>query len=192
MKKIFALILVFGVMLSFAACARDYSAPDGYQLASSTEHCDYVLYVPSAWNVENNQTNFTTASVPLGESRCTVSVAKLDARYEATTIDDYFQGCKGDYGYLTNFAVRTVETTDANGEKVESEGEQIVIGSGDKQRAGYRYIFSGNYGETSYTFQQVFTIKGSDIYCLTLTAVSAHYDTCAEAFNGILGYFYFK
>ena len=184
MKKILALILVFGIMLSFAACARDYTAPDGYQLASSTEHCDYVLYVPSAWNVENNQTNFTTASVPLGESRCTVSVAKLDARYEANTIDDYFQGCKGDYGYLTNFTVRT----NAEGK----EGEQIVIGSGDKQRAGYRYIFSGNYGETSYTFQQVFTIKGSDIYCLTLTAVSAHYDTCAEAFNGILGYFYFK
>ena len=124
MKKIFALILVFGIMLSFAACARDYTAPDGYQLASSTEHCDYVLYVPTAWNVESNQTNFTTASVPLGESRCTVSVAKLDARYEATTINDYWQGCKGDYGYLTNFTVHTVKTTGENGEEIEADGKK--------------------------------------------------------------------
>ena len=48
MKKIFAILLLLGMLLSFAACGKGKGgAPDGYRLASNSKVCEYNLYVPA-------------------------------------------------------------------------------------------------------------------------------------------------
>ena len=189
MKKIVALLLPLCMILSLSACGRDYTAPDGFKQASNDEYCDYVLYVPSAWNTESAASNLTTASIPVGESGLTVSVAKLETRYAdaegnpINTVQDYWESCKGDYDYLIN------STAD------QAKGEAVTLGTGleDAKKTGYRYVFSGDYGTTGYTFAQVFVLNGGDLYCITMTVKTAHYtEETMTSFNEILSYFAFK
>lgn len=194
MKKILALLLALTALLSLSACgARDLDAPSGYKQASSDEYCDYVLYVPSAWNAESAKTNLTTAAVPVGNSKLTVSVAKLESRAvnakgePIETLAQYWDDCKDEYAYLTNSTVN------------EAKSETIRLGTkweeAEKAKAhtAYRYVFAGDYQGTSYTFAQVFVLNGSDLYCITMTVATEHYtDETIKTFNDILSYFLFK
>lgn len=193
MKKLFALLLTCVMLLSLAACgARDLDAPAGYKQASSDEYCDYVLYVPSAWNTESVKSNLTTASVPVGDSRVTVGVARLEARYDIdknadgnVSVDEYWESCKADYAYLTKHTL-----DDAKGEKVTLGS---AWGKDGKTSTGFRYTFAGEYRGTSYSFAQVFALNGGDLYCITLTVKTAHYtDDTIKMFGDILSYFQFK
>ena len=182
MKRFLAFVLAMVAMLSFAACARDYSAPDGYQLASQEEYCDYRLFVPSAWVTESGKTNYTMAAVTVGGNKCTLSVAEIATAYTGT-VDGYWQTCLEDYGYLSNFTA--VE-----------EGAQALVGSGENARNGYRYVFTGDFDGKSYQCMQVFLIKegvmGVSLYCITYMATVEYYAEQLETVNNILTYFYFK
>jgi hypothetical protein len=184
MKKIIALILAVGLLLALASCGggSDIVVPDGYQLASAEEYCDYRLFVPSAWVTESGKTNYTMAAVTVGGNKCTLSVAEIATAYTGT-VDGYWQTCLEDYGYLSNFTA--VE-----------EGAQALVGSGENARNGYRYVFTGTFNGTSYKYQQIFLVHGnafsSALYCITFTSTAEHYDMHLEALNSILGYFYFK
>ena len=193
MKKLLALILILGTLLSLAACgARDLDAPSGYKKASNDDYCNYVLYVPSAWTAESTKSNLTTATVPVGESSVTVGVAKLEARYDIDqngdgniSVDEYWESCKADYAYLTNHTLN-----DAKGEKVTLGA---AWGKDGKTSTGFRYLFAGEYQGTSYSFAQVFALNGGDLYCITLTVKTAYYnDDVMKTFGDVLSYFQFK
>ena len=184
MKKIIALILAVGLLLALASCGggSDIVVPDGYQLASQEEYCDYRLFVPSAWVTESGKTNYTMAAVTVGGNKCTLSVAEIATAYTGT-VDGYWQTCLEDYGYLSNFTA--VE-----------EGAQALVGSGENARNGYRYVFTGDFDGTSYQCMQVFLIKegvmGVSLYCITYMATVEYYAEQLETVNNILTYFYFK
>ena len=191
MKKIAALLLALSMLL-LASCAKDADeAPQGYKLASNDALSDYVLYVPEVYVAESTQSNYTIATVSNAD-KCTVSVAKLENVY-AATVAEYWEQCKGDYSFLTNFTVVSNGTDDA-GNPV--EWQKATVGTGERARQGYRYVFTGDYNGTTYKYQQIFLVHGdifsSSLYCITYTATADHYDTHLEALNAILGYFYFK
>lgn len=182
MKKIISLLLLFALALSFASCSKsDPNVPTGYKLASDAELCDYTLVVPEVWVSESTKSNYTIATIS-GADKCTLSVAKLENVY-ATTVGEYWELCKTQYGFLQNFAV--VE-----------EGAKASVGTGETLKNGYRYVFTGDYSGKSYKYMQIFLVHGnafaSSLYCITYTALADHYDSHLETMNSVLGYFSFR
>ena len=191
MKRILAVLLAVATLL-LASCAKTADeAPQGYKLASNDELCDYVLYVPEVYVTESNTSNYTIATVSNAD-KCTVSVAKLENVY-AENVAAYWESCKKDYAFLSDFTVE-VQNTDENGNPV--EWARASVGTGETLKEGYRYVFTGTYNGVSYKYQQIFLVHGnvfnSSLYCITFTSLADHYDGHLEAFNQILGYFYFK
>ena len=184
MKKILALLLALGMLCALASCgdANGVVVPDGFQLASDEEFCDYRLFVPNAWVTESGKTNYTMAAVTVGENKCTLSVAEIDTDYTGT-VDGYWQTCREDYGYLANFTVL-------------EEGAQALVGSGEQAMNGYRYVFTGDYDGTTYQGMQVFVLKAGafsvSLYCITYMATVTYYAEQLETVNNILTYFQFK
>lgn len=68
MKKTIALLLLFVMLFSLAACGEDGTSdvPAGMKLASDPEIVDYYLYVPEDWKV-TSQTGMTTAQASLND-----------------------------------------------------------------------------------------------------------------------------
>ena len=192
MKKIVALLLALSTLILAVSCAKDANgAPQGYKLASNDAICDYALYVPEVYVCESNASNYTIATISSAD-KCTVSVAKLENVY-AETVDKYWEECKQGYAFLSDFAVEA-QGTDEEGKPI--EWARASVGTGETLKEGYRYVFTGNYNGTAYKYQQIFLVHGnafsSSLYCITLTTLADHYDGHLEAFNQILGYFYFK
>ena len=192
MKKIASLLLVLATLLFAVSCSKAAGdAPQGYKLASNDALCDYALYVPEVYVTESNQSNFTIATLSNAD-KCTISVAKLENVY-AATVAEYGEECKSDYAFLSDFAVVS-QGTDKDGNPV--EWEKASVGTGEKVKEGYRYVFTGRFNGTSYKYQQIFLVHGnafsSALYCITFTSTAEHYDMHLEALNSILGYFYFK
>lgn len=192
MKKILALLLACATLLLAVSCGKAAGdAPDGYKLASNDALCDYALYVPKVWVTESNDSNYTIATLS-GADKATLSVAKLENVY-ADNLDEYWNSCKEDYAFLTDFTVISQGTNDA-GESV--AWEKTTVGTGDKAKTGFRYVFTGKFGGTEYKYQQIFIVHGgafsSALYCITYTATADKYDTHLETVNAALGYFYFK
>ena len=192
MKKILALLLACATLLLAVSCGKTAGdAPDGYKLASNDALCDYALYVPKVWVTESNDSNYTIATLS-GADKATLSVAKLENVY-ADNLDEYWSSCKEDYAFLTDFTVISQGTNDA-GESV--AWEKTTVGTGDKAKTGFRYVFTGKFGGTEYKYQQIFIVHGgafsSALYCITYTATADKYDTHLETVNAALGYFYFK
>lgn len=182
MKKILSLLASVAILLSLVSCGgSDPNAPAGYKLASNSELCDYALYVPEVWVSESQKANYTIATVSNAD-KCSLSVAKLENVY-APTVDEYWKICKTEYTFLKNF-------------EVVEEGTKATVGTGDSAKAGYRYIFTGEYGGTTYKYMQIFLVHGgvfeSSLYCITYTARADHYDDHLEIINSTLGYFSFK
>ncbi len=192
MKKIFALLLACATLLLSVSCAKGAGeAPDGYKLASNDALCDYVLYVPEVWVTESNNSNYTIATLSSAD-KATLSVAKLENVY-AENLDEYWKSCKDDYTFLSDFTVISQGTNDA-GESV--EWEKMTVGSGDKAKTAFRYVFTGKYANTEYKYQQIFIVHGnafsSALYCITYTAKADSYDKHLENITAALNYFYFK
>lgn len=192
MKKFVALLLVFSTLLFAVSCSKDAGeAPQGYKLASNDELCDYVLYVPEVYVAETQKSNYTIATVSNAD-KCTVSVAKLENVYSGT-VAKYWEECKGDYPFLSDFTVVS-QGTDENGNPV--EWEKASVGTGERLKEGYRYVFTGKYDGKEYKYQQIFLVHGNvfsaSLYCITFTTLADHYDSHLDVFNQILGYFYFK
>lgn len=192
MKKLIALLLVLSTLLFAVSCAKDAdAAPQGYKLASNDALCDYVLYVPDVYVCESNASNYTIATISNAD-KCTVSVAKLENVY-AETVDAYWTECKQEYSFLSDFVVET-QGSDEAGNPI--EWAKASVGTGETLKEGYRYVFTGTYNGTAYKYQQIFLVHGnafaSSLYCITFTSLADHYDGHLEAFNQILGYFYFK
>ena len=192
MKKIVSVLLVLATLFCAVSCSQTANdAPQGYKLASNDALCDYVLYVPEVYVSESNDSNYTIATISNAD-KCTVSVAKLENVY-AETVDAYWTQCKSDYAFLSNFNVIPQGTDDA-GNPV--EWAKASVGTGETLKEGYRYVFTGSYNGTAYKYQQIFLVHGnafsSSLYCITFTTLEEHYDAHLEAFNQILGYFYFK
>ena len=192
MKKIIALLLALSTLLLFASCGRTAGdAPEGYKLASNDALCDYALYVPEVYVTESNDSNYTIATVSNAD-KCTVSVAKLENVY-AETVEEYWKQCKAGYAFLSDFTVEA-QGTDEEGNPI--EWAKATVGTGERAKTGYRYVFTGKYGGNTYKYQQIFLVHGSafnsSLYCITFTSLADHYDSHLEAVNQILGYFYFK
>lgn len=192
MKKIFALLLACATLLLTVSCAKTAGdAPDGYKLASNDALCDYAFYVPEVWVTESNNSNYSIATLS-GADKATLSVAKLENVY-AENLDEYWKSCKDDYAFLSDFTVLSQGTND-KGEAV--EWEKTTVGTGDRAKTGFRYVFTGKFGDTEYKYQQIFVVHGgafsSALYCITYTAPAANYDMHLETVNAALAYFYFK
>lgn len=189
MKKITICLLALLMVFTLTSCGGgDDTVPAGYQLASNSDVCDYLLYVPDTWITESGTpTNFTEATVAPGD-KCNVSLMPVEAVY-AETVADYWAEQQAEYERL--FGAITVS----------EEGGEVTLGSGEKKVSGYRYVFTAKYGEgetaTDYKFMQIFFLKhnavsGSSLYVFTYTATADHYDSHLEAVNGILTNFSFK
>ena len=192
MKKLIAVLLVLSTLVFAVSCSQNADgAPQGYKLASNDALCDYALYVPEVYVTESNVSNYTIATVSNAD-KCTVSVAKLENVY-AETVDAYWAECKAGYAFLSDFTVE-VQGTDDAGNPI--EWARASVGTGETLKEGYRYVFTGSYNGTAYKYQQIFLVHGnafaSSLYCITLTSTVEHYDAHLDAFNQILGYFYFK
>lgn len=181
MKKTVSLLLLLTVIFSLVACGGNTDgAPEGYKLASNSEVCSYSLYVPEAWTSESEKSDYTMAKISSLDP-CSVSLAVLDGVY-AETMADYWTSVKDSYHFLTDMTV--IE-----------EGAQATIGSGESVRQGYRYVFSGKYGDTTYRYMQIFFTKGgldANVYCFTYTALDEHYDAHLEVVQTILQSFKFN
>lgn len=192
MKKTVALLLIFAMLFLAVSCSKSAgAAPDGYKLASNDALCDYALYVPEVFISESAESNYTIATVSNAD-KCTISVAKLENVY-AKNVEEYWATCKTNYGFLTDFTVE-VQGTDEEGKPI--EWAKATVGANETKKEGFRYVFTGKYGDTAYKYQQIFLVHGnafsSSLYCITYTALADHYDTHLETLNQILGYFYFK
>ena len=211
MKKIFAILLLLGMLLSFAACGRGKSgAPDGYQLVSNKKVCDYDLYVPAEtpndgmkWTFESKTSDFTTAALTVtveegeGENKtkvdklaCTVSMAVVGTLGEGESVEIFWENYKNGYTFLTNCTA---------GEAV---GVKLENSIGQMKASGMRYTFTGDYNGTTYYYTQVLfaratsTVDGGveyPVYCVTYTAVGEEFaNAYLETFNGILGNISFR
>ena len=211
MKKIFAILLLLGMLLSFAACGRGKGgAPDGYRLASNSKVCEYNLYVPAEkpndnmkWTSESNSSDFTTAALTVtveegeGENKkkvdklaCTVSMAVVGTLGEGESVEIFWENrYKDSYGFLADCTA-----SEATGVKLEGNVGQM-------KTSGMRYDFQGVYNGTTYCYRQVFfaravaTLDGGTeypVYCVTYTAPEAFYADYLEVFEGILGNISFR
>jgi len=68
MKKILSILLLSVMLLSLASCGDDTPSdiPEGMKLASDIEIVDYLLYVPTNWEV-TNKTGMTMAQASLND-----------------------------------------------------------------------------------------------------------------------------
>ena len=181
MKKMISLLLLLALACSLVACGgTPDGAPEGYKLASNSEACSYSLYVPEAWTSESGKSDYTMAKISSLDP-CSVSLAVLDGVY-AGSMADYWSSVKGSYHFLTEM-------------NVTEERAQATVGSGESLRQGYRYVFTGKYGDTVYRYMQIFFTKGgldANLYCFTYTALDEHYDAHLEVVQTILQSFKFN
>lgn len=173
MKRITALLLAVLSLLTFTACSKDDSIPEGFKLASDPNACAYSLYVPENWVSGNTGSNVTTVTVS-NSDKCNISLSVVP-KIETQTIGQHWEAQIPEYQRIFSGSFAITE---------DEQGAAVSVGAAAEP--GYRYIFTANYGGVAYKFMQVFFIHGSDFYVYTYTALADHYDEHLEIVDGIL------
>ena len=175
MKRILALVLIFVMLASFAACSsgEGVEIPDDMQLASDTEVSNWYFFVPSGWSVTTTGT-FSMAYVPIAEL---VSVSFTDfsaAGY--TSAEEYWDGS---FDKLKNIY--------SDLEMIEEAADTTLSGYAAK-----RYVYTATYGGDNIKFMQILMYKNGSIYSFMYSADVEVYDTYASYVDKMLEEFMFK
>ncbi len=172
MKRIFAICLLLGCLLTLASCNTD-ATPDGMQNVA-LESAKYNLYVPESWIAESY--NVSGARAGIKENAPNV-LATVYYPEEQLTPQGYWEAkCLPEYSAVfANFTVT-------------EEGADTTLGGKDAKK----YRFSYTFGETLYQCMQVITVYDYNVYVVTYTALSTEYDTYAADADSIVANFTFR
>lgn len=189
-RKILCLILVLSIIiLSLASCSKNEQPPKGMKKMSS-EFIGYKLYIPEEWT-ENISTGFISAYAK-DLSNISIQTMSLSGVFESGTgyvfyadnvsyssIDDYFRN-----NYLTK-----INGTFSSFNLKEEYTTNQKFGESDKCA---KYVYTLNVDGIEYTFLQIFTIYGSNLYIFTYTATSDNFESHISDINNIINNFSFK
>lgn len=172
MKRMVSALLVLIFCLSFAGCADETDAPEGYKLISGDDAA-YRFYVPTAWS-ENTGTSQNSAYYSIEDrSIVVVTIYAPDAGQENP--DDFWK-------YVENLYISTYTNYSFIGEAA------VVLGGINAKS----YTFTANIGGTSYKVMQVIAPHGNYYYTFTYTAEPDKFDLHTDEVNGMIGVFKFR
>ena len=172
MKRIFAICLLLGCLLTLASCNND-ATPEGMKNVA-LESAKYNLYVPESWIEGSYNVSGARASALENAPNVLATVYYPDAQL---TPQGYWESqCLPEYSAVfANF-------------KIIEEGTDTTLGGKDAKK----YQFSYTFGETLYQCMQVITVYDFNVYVVTYTALSTEYDTYKEDADSIVANFTFK
>ena len=177
LKKTLILALVGAMMLLMISCKKEITAPEGYKLASNLEHVDYMMFVPSDWEIKDSGT-MTSAYVSENDKTSVSVIQRNKLQNEEASIQWWY-----DNYYISELkkSIDESKIVEKKTEDFELDGVQAKKFYLDVEMGGevYSYIVVGAYTNASY-------------YCITYTSKGGLFDKNLEAFNGILNEFRFE
>lgn len=182
--------MVISIMiLALASCSGKDQPPKGMKKLSS-EFTNFNFYIPEEWT-ENISTGFVSAYAK-DLSNISIQTMSLSGVFSSgsgyvfyadnisySSIDDYFKD-----NYL-----KKINTTFSSFELKEEYTTNQNFGESDKCA---KYVYTLDVDETEYTFLQIFTIYGSNMYIFTYTAASDNFESHISEVNNIINNFSFK
>ncbi|MBR3640007.1 MAG: hypothetical protein IKN50_05320 [Clostridia bacterium] len=160
-KKIVSIIAALSLAAAvFSGCSKkDPSVPDGMKLASDPELATYTFFVPESWSIDTQ--NASTRAYCSGTDRSFIMVMTGEMQYTDSTVDNWWESGLAELKALyRNFELSV-------------EGEETKLGGADAKR----YVYSGDFDETSFKYSQVAAIKSGVIYIITYGATADKWDS---------------
>ena len=175
MKKILSVIALLMIPVLFLAGCGDKTPseiPKGYQIASISD-CDYVLYVPDTWMIDN-QTLYTSAYHSSGDpSSISVTAGGMD--FEDSTVEDWWKGYEAQF----NEAFESYELLST---------EDAKLGGVD----GKKFTYTAMLAEKQYNFICIAVVKDNYVYYMLYTSTPTYFENHLEELDGIISNFNFK
>ena len=160
-KKIVSIIAALSLAAAvFSGCSKkDPTVPDGMKLASDPELATYTFFVPESWSIDTQ--NASTRAYCSGTDRSFIMVMTGEMQYTDSTVDNWWESGLAELKALyRNFELSV-------------EGEETKLGGADAKR----YVYSGDFDETSFKYSQVAAIKSGVIYIITYGATADKWDS---------------
>ena len=160
-KRIVSIIAALSLAaVVFSGCSKkDPSVPDGMKLASDPELATYTFFVPESWSIDTQ--NASTRAYCSGTDRSFIMVMTGEMQYTDSTVDNWWESGLAELKALyRNFELSV-------------EGEETKLGGADAKR----YVYSGDFDETSFKYSQVAAIKSGVIYIITYGATADKWDS---------------
>ncbi len=175
MKRIISIITA--VLISAAVLAgcsdRDPSVPDGMKLASNPDLATYTFFVPESWSVDTQ--NASTRAYCSGTDRSFIMVMSGDLQHTDSTVDSWWESGLGELKALyENFDLSV-------------SGEDIKLDGVDAKK----YVYSGDFDDTSFKYSQIAAVKGGVIYIITYGATADKWDGHLDEVNKMIENFRF-
>lgn len=171
-KFLSAAAILLTVLLTLVSCGGDSAAPNGMK-SLSTDLCDYNLYIPTGWVVDE-QTRFVAAYVS-DNDRTSVSMEAFELENASMTVSEFWDS------YADDFAATLSDM------EMVSEDSMLLGGA-----AAVKYVYDATVTGDPYRFMQVVAIRGGTVYIFTYTATPEMYEEHLQAVEAILGYFTFR
>ena len=175
MKKILALITLTALLvLTLAGCGDKAPSdiPKGYQIASVSD-CDYVLYVPDTWMVDN-QTLYTSAYHSSGDPT-SISVTAGGMNFEDKTVEDWWKGYEEQFSEAFD-SYELLSTEDAK------------LGGVD----GKKFTYTAKMADGQYNFICIAVVRNDYVYYMLYTSTPEKYEAPLETLDEVVSYFEFK
>lgn len=186
-KKSLILILILSSLLLLVSCNKSDVPKDMIEIG--TEFTSYRFFVPNTWTEDSNG-GFVSAKTQDGSS-VSLQTMSLNGVFENnsgyvlmignvsySSIDQYF---KDSY-------IKDLESTFSNFSLKEEYTANQTFGNCDRCA---KYVYTITTGEIEYTFQQIFTVYGSNMYIFTYTAKTSNYESHLEDVLNIVKNFKF-
>ncbi len=174
-KRIISIIAAFAIAAAvLTGCSdKDPSVPDGMKLASDPELATYSFFVPESWSVDTHDAS--TRAYCSGADRSFIMVMTGDLQYSDPTVESWWESGLTELKALyQNFEISV-------------EGEEAKLGGEDARK----YVYSGDFGETSFKYTQVAAIKTGVIYIVTYGATVDKWESHLDEVNKMIENFRF-
>lgn len=186
MKKILSCVLVILTLalvpMSLSSCGTVGDAHMGFKIITDENIHDYVLEVPSDWDVTSNNGFVSATAKGVGGDMSNISVmtSQLPVNPETgeiiSTPEANFDNLISSYTEL----YRDVE--------VESRDVDVKLGDENAKK----YVFSCKIADRSYKYMQVLCAHGGRIYIITYTSTPDFYAEHEEEVKEIINLFRFR
>ena len=175
LRKIISLIAAAAIFAAvLPGCSKaDPTVPDGMKLASDPELATYTFFVPDSWSIDTQ--NASTRAYVSGTDRSFIMVMSGDLQHTDSTVDSWWESGLDELKALyQNFELSV-------------EGEETKLDGADARK----YVYSGDFGGTSFKYTQVAAVKGGVIYIITYGATADKWDSHVDEVNKMIGNFRF-
>ena len=174
-KRIVSIIAALAIAAAvLSGCSKkDPTVPDGMKLASDPELATYTFFVPESWSVDTHDAS--TRAYCSGTDRSFIMVMTGEMQYTDPTVDSWWESGLAELKALyQNFDIFV-------------EGEETKLDGADAKK----YVYSGDFDETSFKYSQVAAIKSGVIYIITYGATADKWESHLDEVNSMIENFRF-